>query len=514
MSLYRTYRPKTLDDIVGQQHVVTLLRQAINQDHLSHAYLLAGTRGTGKTSTARILARHMLTKNITDPILKTQVEKAIDDDNLVDLVEIDAASNTGVANIRDLIEKIQFTPVVASAKVYIIDEVHMLSSGAFNALLKTLEEPPVYAFFILATTELHKIPATIQSRCQRFLFRQISEDAIVGRLRTIAEKEQITAEEDALRAIARAARGGMRDAISLLDQLRTLPTVTAALVTERIGESEHAFVDTVLAALESGERSAILSAVRSLEEAGIPLDIFVRLLLGAIRNQLHDSVRMERGTATQRRRIDVLLQCTRDLRTAPVPGLVLESALLSLAEKNDSTRNEPPPPDPNPQVPSTKKQEPMPNAPSPILQPPVSASAARDTILNPNNELTNQRNNEIAKSISEQTTASPSALSIVDLRRLWPEILKSVQPASARMSLPNGQLHALEGTTLVLRFASNFHREKASAPEGLRSVLSAITAATGQQLNIKTVLDTEIAEPPPEPPAHDVDLASAVSDIF
>ena len=201
MSLYGKYRPKTFADVAGQNHIVETLNQALKQDKFAHAYLFAGIRGTGKTSVARLLAMSLLTKNITDPILAEHIRKAAEDGNLVDLTEIDAASNNGVDNIRDLIEKIQFTPVVAGAKVYIIDEVHMLSKGAFNALLKTLEEPPAYAYFILATTELHKIPATIQSRCQRFLFKHIHEDDVVGRLRFIADAETMSIDDAALRAI-------------------------------------------------------------------------------------------------------------------------------------------------------------------------------------------------------------------------------------------------------------------------------------------------------------------------
>ena len=202
MSLYRAYRPKSFADVTGQEHVVTTLESAAKHGKLAHAYLFAGTRGTGKTTCARILAKTMLTASIADPVLRTHVETAVDEGNLVDCTEIDAASNRGIDDIRDLLGKIQFTPVVASAKVYIIDEVHMLTKEAFNALLKTLEEPPSYAYFILATTELHKIPATIQSRCQRFQFRQIREEDIVRRLQYIADQEHITVERPALRAIA------------------------------------------------------------------------------------------------------------------------------------------------------------------------------------------------------------------------------------------------------------------------------------------------------------------------
>ena len=188
MSLYRKYRPLSFADVVGQEHVVTTLEQAAAQEKLSHAYLFAGGRGTGKTSVARILAKILMIRGIEDEKIQKQIIKGVEEGTIVDLLEIDAASNTGVDNIRDLIEKIQFSPVAAGAKVYIIDEVHMLSKGAFNALLKTLEEPPPYAYFILATTELQKIPATIQSRCQSFPFRAIREEDIIRRLQYIADQ--------------------------------------------------------------------------------------------------------------------------------------------------------------------------------------------------------------------------------------------------------------------------------------------------------------------------------------
>ena len=173
MSLYRQYRPKSFADVVGQDHIVSTLEQAVKQQQLSHAYLFSGPRGTGKTSVARILAKILLTKDMKDEFMQKHIIAAADDGSLVDLIEMDAASNRGIDDIRALLEKIQFSPVVAGAKVYIIDEVHMLSREAFNALLKKLEEPPENAYFILATTELHKVPLTIQSRCLRFPFRHV-----------------------------------------------------------------------------------------------------------------------------------------------------------------------------------------------------------------------------------------------------------------------------------------------------------------------------------------------------
>ena len=205
-ALYRKYRPQTFNDIVGQNHIVSVLKNAIDKDQISHAYLFYGSRGTGKTSIAKIFANEVNGNEIY------QKEN-------VDIIEIDAASNNGVDEVRDIKEAIKFLPTEGKYKVYIIDEVHMLTTAAFNALLKTLEEPPAHVIFILATTEIHKIPATILSRCQRFEFKNLSQEQLVDRLKYIAKEENLVIEEAAIEKIATLAKGGLRDAISILDQV-------------------------------------------------------------------------------------------------------------------------------------------------------------------------------------------------------------------------------------------------------------------------------------------------------
>ena len=205
-ALYRKYRPQTFNDIVGQNHIVSVLKNAIDKDQISHAYLFYGSRGTGKTSIAKIFANEVNGNEIY------QKEN-------VDIIEIDAASNNGVDEVRDIKEAIKFLPTEGKYKVYIIDEVHMLTTAAFNALLKTLEEPPAHVIFILATTEIHKIPATILSRCQRFEFKNLSQEQLIDRLKYIAKEENLVIEEAAIEKIATLAKGGLRDAISILDQV-------------------------------------------------------------------------------------------------------------------------------------------------------------------------------------------------------------------------------------------------------------------------------------------------------
>ena len=205
-ALYRKYRPQTFADIVGQNHIVSVLKNAIDKDQISHAYLFYGSRGTGKTSIAKIFANEV---NRNEEYQKENV----------DIIEIDAASNNGVDEVRDIKEAIKFLPTEGKYKVYIIDEVHMLTTAAFNALLKTLEEPPAHVIFILATTEIHKIPATILSRCQRFEFKNLSQEQLIDRLKYISEKESLVIEDAAIEKIATLAKGGLRDAISILDQV-------------------------------------------------------------------------------------------------------------------------------------------------------------------------------------------------------------------------------------------------------------------------------------------------------
>lgn len=219
-ALYRKFRPDIFEDVKGQNHIVTTLRNQIKADRIGHAYLFTGTRGTGKTTIAKLFAKAVNCENPVDgsPCGVCRSCKTIASGASVNVIEIDAASNNGVDNIREIVDEVSYSPVEGKYKVYIIDEVHMLSIGAFNALLKTLEEPPSYVIFILATTEVHKIPITILSRCQRYDFKRITIETIADRLRELMDKEQVRVEEKALKYIAKTADGSMRDALSLLDQ--------------------------------------------------------------------------------------------------------------------------------------------------------------------------------------------------------------------------------------------------------------------------------------------------------
>ena len=277
-ALYRKYRSRSLDEVLGQDHVTSILRRALEQGKIAHAYLLTGPRGVGKTSVARILA-HEINHLPYD-----------DDSSNLDIIEIDAASNNGVDDIRALREKAQVAPVSAPKKVYIIDEVHMLSKSAFNALLKTLEEPPEHVVFILATTDADKLPATILSRVQQFFFRPIPTEIMTRQLMNIAKKEGFAIEEDAARLIAERSHGGFRDGISTLDQLSILATsdkpLTANMVTEYLGLSDATMLGNLLDSYPSDDNEKVLNIFQELENSGANSVIVSHQLLSIARNRL------------------------------------------------------------------------------------------------------------------------------------------------------------------------------------------------------------------------------------
>ncbi|MFN8498220.1 MAG: DNA polymerase III subunit gamma/tau [Anaerolineae bacterium] len=283
-ALYRRWRPQTFEDVVGQTHIIQTLRNALAAGRVAHAYLFAGPRGTGKTTIARILARAV---NCTAPSPDERpcgvchACRSLAEGRSLDLIEIDAASHTSVDNVRDLIEKVQFAPTETRYKVYIIDEVHMLSTSAFNALLKTLEEPPPHALFFLATTESHKIPATILSRCQRFSFYRIPLGEMIEHLSHICAEEGFQVESAALEAIARYAQGGMRDAISLLDQMVAFggETVTLAQVQAVLGTAADAAVEVLADHIAARDSSAALRVINQAIDGGVdPRQLTAQLL--------------------------------------------------------------------------------------------------------------------------------------------------------------------------------------------------------------------------------------------
>ena len=286
-ALYRKWRPKVFADVKGQEHITTTLKNELNNNRLSHAYLFTGSRGTGKTTCAKILSKavNCLKPKDGDPCGKCDICLGLDNGSILDVSEIDAASNNGVDNIRDLREEAAFTPVAAKYRVYIIDEVHMLSAGAFNALLKTLEEPPPHVLFILATTEAHKIPATILSRCQRFDFKRIDPEAMTERLVFVAKKEGAKLDNDAALLIARLADGALRDALSILDQcIGQSKTVDSEVVCKVAGLAGREYLYELSECVKKRDSSNIIEIIDRLHGESLDMERLCEELIGHFRN--------------------------------------------------------------------------------------------------------------------------------------------------------------------------------------------------------------------------------------
>ena len=362
--LARTYRPQTLDDLIGQDSLVRTLRNALDQGRLAHAFVLTGVRGVGKTTTARIIAKGLNclgTDGTGGPTINPCGTcsncQAIANDRHVDVIEMDAASRTGVDDIRDIIEGVQYRPAAARFKIYIIDEVHMLSRNAFNALLKTLEEPPEHVKFIFATTEIRKVPVTVLSRCQRFDLRRISVEHLTGLFDRICQLESVQAEDEALRLIARAADGSARDGLSLLDQAMALATapISAGLVHDMLGLADRADVFSLFSDLMGGKLPDALVRVRSMHERGADPLVIAQDLLETIHLVTRFKVApelaaLEASQAEQTgceplsrslgmphlgRAWQMLLKAIEEVQRAPAPLAALEMALIRLAHLSD-----------------------------------------------------------------------------------------------------------------------------------------------------------------------------------
>ena len=286
-ALYRKWRPTDFDDVVGQNAITDILKYEVANRKTSHAYLFCGSRGTGKTSCAKILAKAVNCENPRNgnPCNECEACKSINAGIATDVIEMDAASNTGVDDVRDMKDEIAFTPALLKYRVYIIDEVHMMSTSAFNALLKTLEEPPTYVIFILATTEFHKLPTTIVSRCQRFDFKRISSSGIVSRLEKIAESEGIELTEDGAKVIARVARGGMRDAVSLLELCAgARRAIDAELVFDTVGTGNRDGAHKLIRAILDRDYSTVYSTVADVVEKSGDISVFWQEIIDSYRD--------------------------------------------------------------------------------------------------------------------------------------------------------------------------------------------------------------------------------------
>ncbi|WP_456399280.1 DNA polymerase III subunit gamma/tau [Mesoaciditoga sp.] len=299
-NLYLKYRPKTFSQIVGQPHIVKLFENALKKEKVSHSYLFAGPRGTGKTSTARILAKALNCEHLVngyEPCNECKSCVAIDSGRSMDVIEMDAASNRGIDEIRGIRDKVSYLPAESKYKVYIIDEVHMLTKEAFNALLKTLEEPPEHTFFILATTEMQKVPETILSRCQIVEFHRISNTVIEKRLKEICKKEGIKYQDEAIKHIARRANGGMRDAISLLEEASRFSSLNITLedVLQVLGEAPEEEVEKYVSALLNGNTDVLVSVIENIEKQGTDVESFLNQTLDFVSERVLENEMAEIG---------------------------------------------------------------------------------------------------------------------------------------------------------------------------------------------------------------------------
>ena len=357
-ALYRKWRPAKFDDVKGQDHIVQTLKNQITSGRVGHAYLFCGTRGTGKTTIAKIFAKAVNCEHPVDgsPCNECAACRAIATGSSMNVVEIDAASNNGVENIREIREQVQYPPTEGAYRVYIIDEVHMLSTGAFNALLKTLEEPPSYVIFILATTEVHKIPVTVLSRCQRYDFRRITIDTIAARLRELADAESIQVEEKALRYVAKAADGSMRDALSLLDQCVAFhygTLLTYDNVLEVLGAVDSSVFSELLRAVIAKDTTECMKKLEEMVIQGRELGQFVTDFIWYLRNLLvlktaddaenmldmsEDNLKLLREEAemisgeTLMRFIRIFSELSNQIRYASQKRVLIELALIKLTK--------------------------------------------------------------------------------------------------------------------------------------------------------------------------------------
>ncbi len=451
MSLYLKYRPQGFASVVGQTHVVTTLKNAARQGAISHAYLFAGPRGTGKTSLARILARTVNCEKLSregEPCGTCAPCIALGEGRLVDLIEIDAASNRGIDEIRELKEKIVYAPTQAKAKVYIIDEVHMLTKEAFNALLKTLEEPPSHAYFILATTELHKIPETIVSRCQQFAFRRIGSEDLVQRLADIAASEGITAEPAALKLIGRLAAGGMRDAIGLLEQMSQGGEVTEAKVSAELGLIGSSALESFYEALQKQEALTAIQKIGEWNAEGRSLQQLASEFLHFLRGRFLEAVEKRACVQNLLETIDAFTQARMDMNHALIPSLPLEIAVIKACRYESA-------------APAVKAHE-------KTAAPAKKEAAAKETPAAAPQDL-------------------PS-LSLSEIKTKWPRVLEKIETPYVSLSLKNGEPTAYEAGELKIGFQAQSMMEKVQSTQNQTMVAKAIEDVFGAKIRLKLEL--------------------------
>jgi DNA polymerase-3 subunit gamma/tau len=513
-SLYRKWRPFHWDRVIGQEHVVQTLRNAVSADRVAHAYLFSGPRGTGKTTTARILAKgvNCLENELANrPCNQCAHCQAVNQGRFLDLIEIDAASNTSVDDVRDLRDKINFSPNQGRYKVYIIDEVHMLSSAAFNALLKTLEEPPQHAIFILATTEVHKIPATVLSRCQRHEFRRIPVKEIIANLKAMAEEEKIEVDADALSLVARQATGSMRDAISLLDQLAsTSENITLKLAQDILGTATSQAVIEVVEAIVKQESTRGLEVIHRSLDAGSDPRQFARQIVEYLRSLLlvamgnasqvdaTPEARHQMAQHAQAFSVTRLLsviqsfnQAATETRNSWQPALPIEMAFIeaiTLMAAPDSSLSPEPAPEKSsasPRIDPLESSIPSPK-PSPVIQKTGSVE-----------------------------TSSADALANQRLNNRWDQVYGKVKEQNPKLAgvLNSTKIRVLKGNILTLGYNGDFYLKTLENPASLELIKNVLKQVMDMEIDIQAELVTGKKSTPPADVDSDGMVASALRDL-
>ena len=494
-ALYRKYRSQTFGQLVGQEVIATTLRQAVEQEKISHAYLFSGPRGTGKTSVAKIFAKAMNCPNQKggEPCNDCYICEAITNGSLEDVIEIDAASNNGVDEIRDIRDKSTYAPSLAPHKVYIIDEVHMLSTGAFNALLKTLEEPTENVVFILATTELHKIPATILSRVQRFEFKSIKTPAIQNHLKAVLDKEGIDYEEEAVAIIARRAEGGMRDALSILDQALSLTAgaqLTTATAEEITGSISQEALDLYVAALAAQDATAALDQLNFIFDNGKNMARFVTDLLQYLRDllivqtggeNLHVSERFNQNLAIPQATlfawIDLATRSLADIKNSLQPKIYTEMMTIRLAEYKgggSSASQTAFPEDFLAQMDQLKREVEL--LKSQLAQVGSGAPVAKSAPARPQKSSKGYRvDRNKVQAILQEAVENPDLArnNLIRLQNAWGEIIESLAGADKAL-LVGSQPVAANERHAILAFESAFNAEQTMKRDNLNTMFGNI----------------------------------------